>query len=183
MPVRRQHKGNRGVTKHLRHDKRLYAFQKQKCRGGVPEIMRADVWQPCPFDEPLVLLQVHLGIAGVKRLEGAIVGLLKENGNGHDLTGVQLGGSSSLARSCCQNSSTEQYISSILTAMPPGAGAILVIRVITPRGSWRDPDGSRNNGMRSRLCCASIYCMFIYIPHGKACTPILLGLQGQLLQA
>jgi hypothetical protein len=35
MPIRRQRKGHRGMTKHLRHDKRLYAFQEQKCRGGL----------------------------------------------------------------------------------------------------------------------------------------------------
>src|SRR5215469_14237165 len=58
MPVGRQRKGHRSVTKHLRHDQRLDALPQQKGRSGVSEIMRTDVGQPCPFDEPLVLLQV-----------------------------------------------------------------------------------------------------------------------------
>ena len=56
MAVGGQRKGNRGVTKHLGHNERLHAFEEQKCRGGVPEIMRADIRQLCPFDKPLVLL-------------------------------------------------------------------------------------------------------------------------------
>jgi hypothetical protein len=50
-------------------------------------------------DEPGELgPQVDLHILGVKRLEGPVVRLLKEDGNSHDLTRMQLGGSSSSMR-------------------------------------------------------------------------------------
>lgn len=34
-------------------------------------------------------MQMDLDVLGVERLEGAVVGLLEEDGDGHDLAGVQ----------------------------------------------------------------------------------------------
>src|SRR5271165_6436633 len=42
--------------------------------------------------------QMYLDIVDVKRLEGAVVRLLKEDGNGHDLAGMHPRGSSSSPR-------------------------------------------------------------------------------------
>jgi len=91
-------------------------------------------------DEPGELgAQLDLDLLDVKRFEGPVVGLLKEDGNGHDLAGMQLGGSSALPHPCRQ-----------LFALP-GRGKAL------PKCVHRTVDFEYTHGDTSRLGLMGIW--------------------------
>jgi hypothetical protein len=60
MTVGLQREGDVRVAQHAAHDDGWYTVKQQEGGSGVPDVMRADIWQPCLTDEGSVIFTVPI---------------------------------------------------------------------------------------------------------------------------